>query len=88
VVLTEPNHAKTSLPSTDTEEANQFLRTVLKKVNVECSPPLTASRMIDKLVGEFIEETAVNPTFIMGHPEIMSPLAKVHRSVAGLCEVL
>lgn len=55
-------------------------------MNVECSPPLTATRMIDKLVGEFIEETAISPTFIMGHPEIMSPLAKYHRSIPGLCE--
>ncbi|KAF2478210.1 lysyl-tRNA synthetase [Lindgomyces ingoldianus] len=69
-----------------TPESNEFLQRVLKKVNVECSPPLTASRMIDKLVGEFIEETCVNPTFIMGHPEIMSPLAKYHRSIPGLCE--
>jgi lysyl-tRNA synthetase class 2 len=33
-----------------TEEANQFLRGVLKKMKLECSPPLTASRMIDKMV--------------------------------------
>ncbi|KAF2000500.1 lysyl-tRNA synthetase [Amniculicola lignicola CBS 123094] len=69
-----------------TDETNQFLQKVLKKVNVECTPPLTNSRMIDKLVGEFIEETCISPTFIMGHPEIMSPLAKYHRSIPGLCE--
>ncbi|KAF2195790.1 lysyl-tRNA synthetase [Zopfia rhizophila CBS 207.26] len=69
-----------------TQEANDFLKGVLKKMNVECSPPLTNARMIDKLVGEYIEETCINPTFIMGHPEIMSPLAKYHRSIPGLCE--
>lgn len=69
-----------------TEESNQFFRNVLKKMKLECSPPLTASRMIDKMVGEYIEETAINPTFIVGHPEIMSPLAKYHRSIPGLCE--
>jgi lysyl-tRNA synthetase class 2 len=42
--------------------------------------------MLDKLVGEFIEETCVNPTFITGHPQMMSPLAKYHRSNPGLCE--
>lgn len=36
-------------------------------MKVECSPPLTNARMLDKLVGEFIEETCVNPTFITGH---------------------
>jgi lysyl-tRNA synthetase class 2 len=69
-----------------TQESNEFLKRVLKKVNVECSEPKTCARMIDKLVGEFIEETAINPTFIIGHPEVMSPLAKYHRDTPGLCE--
>ncbi|KAF2711295.1 lysyl-tRNA synthetase [Pleomassaria siparia CBS 279.74] len=69
-----------------TQEFNDFLKKVLKKMNVDCSPPQTNSRMIDKLVGEFIEETCISPTFITGHPEVMSPLAKYHRSIPGLCE--
>ncbi|KAK2784153.1 lysyl-tRNA synthetase [Emmonsiellopsis sp. PD_33] len=69
-----------------TAETNAFLKKVLKKVNVECSPPETNARMLDKLVGEFIEETCINPTFITGHPQMMSPLAKYHRDNVGLCE--
>ncbi|KAK4978413.1 lysyl-tRNA synthetase [Elasticomyces elasticus] len=69
-----------------TKETNDFLKRILKKVNVECTPPLTNARMLDKLVGEFIEETCINPTFITGHPQMMSPLAKYHRSAPGLCE--
>lgn len=69
-----------------TDETNQFLKSVLKKMKVDCSPPQTNARMLDKLVGEFIEETCINPTFIMGHPQVMSPLAKYHRSLPGLCE--
>ncbi|KAI8938601.1 Protein kinase, variant 2 [Plenodomus lindquistii] len=69
-----------------TAETNEFLKRVLKKVKVDCSEPRTNARMIDKLVGEFIEETAINPTFIVGHPEVMSPLAKYHRDIPGLCE--
>ncbi|KAI6246826.1 Lysine--tRNA ligase cla4 [Erysiphe necator] len=69
-----------------TAETNEFLKNLLKKVKVECSPPLTNARMLDKLVGEFIEETCVNPTFITGHPQMMSPLAKYHRTNPGLCE--
>lgn len=69
-----------------TDETNQFLRRILKKVNVECPPPLTNARMIDKLVGEFIEEKCINPTMITGHPQMMSPLAKYHRDTPGLCE--
>lgn len=69
-----------------TDETNAFLKGVLKKVNVECPPPLTNARILDKLVGEFIEEKCVNPTFITGHPKIMSPLAKDHRDKPGICE--
>ncbi|ROT36603.1 lysyl-tRNA synthetase [Sodiomyces alkalinus F11] len=69
-----------------TAEANEFLQRVLKKMNLECSPPLTNARMIDKLVGEYIEEQCVNPSFIFGHPQVMSPLAKYHREIPGLCE--
>ncbi|KAJ9293923.1 hypothetical protein DTO271G3_7299 [Paecilomyces variotii] len=69
-----------------TEETNEFLKRILKKTGVDCPPPLTNARMLDKLVGEFIEETCINPTFITGHPQMMSPLAKYHREHRGLCE--
>ena len=69
-----------------TWETHEFLKRMLEKMKVECSPPLTNARMMDKLVGEFIEETCINPTFIMGHPQMMSPLAKHHRDNPGLCE--
>ncbi|KAL8983685.1 MAG: hypothetical protein Q9205_002135 [Flavoplaca limonia] len=69
-----------------TIETNKFLKRILQKMNVECTPPQTNARMLDKLVGEFIEETCVNPTFITGHPQMMSPLAKYHRDRPGLCE--
>lgn len=42
--------------------------------------------MLDKLVGHFLEEQCYNPTFILDHPQIMSPLAKYHRSEKGLTE--
>ncbi|KAI4284734.1 MAG: hypothetical protein L6R38_001190 [Xanthoria sp. 2 TBL-2021] len=69
-----------------TTETNEFLKRILKKMKVDCTPPQTNARMLDKLVGEFIEETCVNPTFITGHPQMMSPLAKYHRDRPGLCE--
>jgi len=53
-----------------TQETNEFLKRILKKMDVECSPPMTNARMLDKLVGEFIEEKCINPTFITGHPQV------------------
>ena len=41
---------------------------------------------IAQLVKHFVEVQCINPTFIMDHPEIMSPLSKGHRSVPGLTE--
>ncbi len=46
------------------------------KHNVNCPPPQTTARLLDKLVGEFLEEQCTNPTFICDHPQLMSPLAK------------
>jgi lysyl-tRNA synthetase class 2 len=69
-----------------TEATNKFFRDLLKKCNLDCTPPLTNARMLDKLVGEYIEEQCINPTFIFGHPQMMSPLAKYHRTLPGLCE--
>ncbi|RUP48072.1 hypothetical protein BC936DRAFT_145002, partial [Jimgerdemannia flammicorona] len=69
-----------------TDETNKFLSDLCINNNVECGAPRTNTRLLDKLVGEYIEVDCVSPTFIMGHPQMMSPLAKKHRSVPGLCE--
>jgi len=70
----------------DTEETRQFLIKECASRNVICTPPQTISRLLDKLVGEYIEPTCINPGFICDHPEIMSPLAKYHRSIPQLTE--
>ncbi|CAH1395824.1 unnamed protein product [Nezara viridula] len=69
-----------------TPEAQTKLKALCEKHGVECSPPQTTARLLDKLVGEYLEEKCINPTFIMEHPQIMSPLAKWHRSIPGLTE--
>lgn len=53
---------------------------LLTKFNIKCAPPLTIPRVLDKLCGHFIEPECIQPTFIINHPKIMSPLAKPHRS--------
>ncbi|QPG73448.1 lysyl-tRNA synthetase [Brettanomyces nanus] len=68
-----------------TEETTKFLKKVLIDHKMDCPPPLTNARMLDKLVGA-IEDSSINPTFIFGHPQIMSPLAKYDRKIRGLCE--
>jgi lysyl-tRNA synthetase class 2 len=67
------------------EETRLFLEELLKKQALHCEPKTTA-KMIDTLVGEYIEPQLSSPGFITDHPQIMSPLAKWHRSAPGLTE--
>lgn len=48
--------------------------------------PRTLNRVLDKLVGEYLEPQCVNPTFITGFPTSMSPLAKEDRNRKGITE--
>ncbi|KAF7489409.1 Lysine--tRNA ligase [Sarcoptes scabiei] len=70
----------------DTTEANKFLSDLCQKHEIECPPPRTSARLLDKLVGNFIEDKIVDPTFITEHPIIMSPLSKWHRDKQGITE--
>lgn len=45
-----------------TAETGEFFKNLLKKTGVECNPPLTNARMLDALVGDFLEEQAVSST--------------------------
>ncbi|KFD55840.1 hypothetical protein M513_03279, partial [Trichuris suis] len=69
-----------------TEEARKFFDDQCLKHDVECPPPRTTARLLDKLIGDLIEVDCINPTFLMDHPEIMCPLAKWNRKVPGLTE--
>eukprot|EP00474_Spongospora_subterranea_P008629 CRZ09087.1 hypothetical protein [Spongospora subterranea] len=60
-------------------EANEFLQAKCAELELICTPPVTTARLLDKLVGHFLEDSIVNPTFIIDHPGLMSPLAKYHR---------
>jgi lysyl-tRNA synthetase class 2 len=77
----------TPLPADlESEQARVFFEEQAKKHGVDCKPPRTTSRLIDKLVGHFIEVDMINPTFLIEHPQLMSPLAKYHRSKPNVTE--
>jgi lysyl-tRNA synthetase class 2 len=74
------------IPPIDTEEARVFLDKKVAELELDCHPRTTA-KLLDKLVEHYIEsQINERPTFIIDHPELMSPLAKYHRSKAGMTE--
>ena len=70
----------------ETEETREFFDKLCVDKGVECSHPRSTARLIDKLVGEYLESQCISPCFIIDHPKLMSPLAKWHRSEEGLTE--
>jgi lysyl-tRNA synthetase class 2 len=54
--------------------------------NSENGQPSTPSQLLDKLIGHFIEPETVQPTFLMDHPILLSPLARNHREKPGVTE--
>jgi lysyl-tRNA synthetase class 2 len=71
----------------ETEECRQFYDDLVTKHNLDCPPPRSIARLVDKLCGHFIEDgITTKPAFITEHPQVMSPLAKHHRKKEGLTE--
>ena len=68
------------------EEYRMYLVRECDRLDVTCSAPQTTARLLDKLVGKYVEPLCVNPAFIINHPQVMSPLAKYHRDNAQLTE--
>jgi lysyl-tRNA synthetase class 2 len=70
----------------NSQECNKFLCDLCEERGIKVTPPMTTSRILDTLTGEFIEPLCKNPTFITDHPQVMSPLAKYHRNDSELTE--
>jgi len=47
------------------------------------SHPRTAGRLLDTLIGRTLEPECLSPTFLTGHPAVLSPLARSADSVDG-----
>jgi lysyl-tRNA synthetase, class II len=76
----------TKIPLDDLDVAHKILQDLCDKYEFVVPAPRTTARLLDKLVGEFIEDDVVSPTFVLEHPELMSPLAKYHRSKPNMTE--
>jgi len=68
------------------DDSLKFLQSVCDQQNVKVGSVVNVPRLLDKLVGRLVEPELVQPTFLLHHPMVMSPLAKHHRTVPGLAE--
>lgn len=69
-----------AIPEGVDEASLPMLVELCEKHSIRLSGPATVGRCIDKLVQHFVEPQCVDPTFLIDHPRIMSPLAKGHRT--------
>ncbi len=52
------------------------LRAEMRRRNIEAGPDVPRGKLIENLVGEFVEPALIQPTFLYDYPRDVSPLAK------------
>jgi len=72
------------LTGSNLDDNLDFLLFYMEKEGIDMNRPYTMPRILDKLIGEYIEPLCTDPTFLMHHPVLMSPLAKQRGDM--LCE--
>lgn len=66
------------LPDPNSEDSSEWSE-LCTELGVACPEPRTTARLLDKLIGHYLEGECISPTFLINHPQILSPLAKQHR---------
>ena len=62
------------------------LRDLAAKHDVELQDGWGQAEIVVELFEQLVEESLIQPTFVMDYPEAVKPLAKPHRSTRGLNE--
>ncbi|CAI5714068.1 unnamed protein product [Hyaloperonospora brassicae] len=78
-----------TIPIDEPDKCVAVLEELVTKYELECAAPRSIARLLDKLVGHFIEDNKAywtKPFFIMDQPVYNSPLAKYHRTKPALTE--
>ncbi|XP_059098903.1 uncharacterized protein LOC131893013 [Tigriopus californicus] len=80
-----------SLPSPeeihqDHESTRKVLKNLCHQNGIDSSRARSSANLLDKLFGHFVEPELAQPTFILDHPQALSPLAKPHQSKVGVAE--
>jgi lysyl-tRNA synthetase class 2 len=67
-------------------KSSSELRAIAQQLQVPVEPGLEGGKIIDEIFSQKVEPHLIQPTFIIDYPIELSPLAKKHRSQAGLVE--
>jgi lysyl-tRNA synthetase class 2 len=70
----------------DVETDEATLRAFAAKHEVELQPKWGPAEIVVELYEQLVEDSLINPTFVMDYPAAVKPLAKAHRSKPGLNE--
>ena len=68
------------------ETTAETLRKYAESHDVELQPKWGAEEIVVELYEQLVEDSLINPTFVMDYPAAVKPLAKQHRSKPGLNE--
>jgi lysyl-tRNA synthetase class 2 len=74
----------TGIDISEMDEAG--LRNACQTLGISVDPSMGKGKLIDEIFGAKCEPFLIQPTFITDYPVEMSPLAKKHRTKAGLVE--
>ncbi|HSS67982.1 MAG TPA: lysine--tRNA ligase [Nocardioidaceae bacterium] len=70
----------------DLDTSLETLRAIAKRHGVELGDDIDTGEVILELYEKLVEHTLMSPTFVSDYPASVRPLAKPHRSRAGLVE--
>jgi len=66
--------------------SGEELRKICKKSEIDVPEKAPYGKMLDKLFSELVQDHLHGPAFVIDHPKVISPLAKVHRKNPDLVE--
>lgn len=64
----------------------QLISALCDKHGVEVPPGASAAKMLDELFSELVQDKMIQPTFVIDHPKLLSPLSKEHPDRPGIVE--
>lgn len=70
----------------DDEDGRVRLYQAARKAGIKVDPDMRWAKLLDEVLGATVEPTFISPTFLVGHPVAISPLAKRRPDVPSVTE--